>query len=90
MDMMLAGGPIQNDEISANITPDEETGIGAWTEQDIAHLLQTGMRPDGSMVEGAMAQQIERRFSTLNNEDALAIGAYLKSIPAVSNDPFAQ
>ena len=88
MEMFLAGGPIQNDEIAANITPDEETGIGAWSAAEIGHLLQTGERPDGSMVEGAMAQQIDRRFSKLTDDDALAIGEFLKSIPAVSNNPF--
>ena len=88
-DMFLAGGPVQ-DEIASNITPDEATGIGSWSEEEIANLLLTGTRPDGSEVEGSMAQQIDRRFSLLTEDDALAIAAYLKSIPAISNDPYAQ
>lgn len=32
-----------------------------------------------------MAQQVERRFSKLTEEDAAAIAAYLKSLPAVKN-----
>lgn len=88
-DMFLAGGPVQ-DEIAPNITPDEATGIGSWSEEEIANLLLTGTRPDGSHVEGSMAQQIDRRFSKLTEEDALAIATYLKSIPAISNDPYAQ
>lgn len=88
MDLFLAGALVPNtDEYAANITPDEETGIGLWTAEEIAHFLQTGMFPDGSQTVGAMAQQIERRFSQLTDEDALAIAAYLKSIPAVSNTP---
>jgi hypothetical protein len=90
MDLFLAGGPLPDDEISANITPDEETGIGAWSEEEIANLLRTGMHPDGSSVGGSMGQQIERRFSRLTEEDALAIAAYLKSIPPISHDPAAQ
>ena len=82
--MMLAGSPLR-DEFAANITPDEETGIGSWTEEEIAHFLMTGMYPDGSKVEGAMAQQIERRFSKLTEGDSAAIAAFLKSIPAVVN-----
>lgn len=82
--MLLAGAPLR-DEFASNLTPDEETGIGSWAEADIAHFLVTGMYPDGSMVEGAMAQQIERRFSKLTEGDATAIAAYLKSIPAVVN-----
>jgi mono/diheme cytochrome c family protein len=89
MDLFMAGAPVE-DEIAANITPDEATGIGAWSEEEIATLLRTGVEPDCSEVGGAMAQQIERRFSRLTEEDALAIAAFLKSIPAVSNDPAAQ
>lgn len=82
--MLLAGAPLR-DEFAANLTPDEETGIGAWSEEEIATFMQTGTHPDGSQVEGAMAQQIERRFSTLTDADAAAIAAYLKSLPAVVN-----
>lgn len=83
-DMMLAGAQVQ-DEFAANITPDEETGIGSWSEEEIANFLRTGAYPDGSLVEGAMGQQITRRFSTLTEADAAAIAAYLKTIPAVEN-----
>lgn len=88
-DLYLAGGPVQ-DEIAANITPHESTGVGKWSEDEIAHFLVTGEYPDGGRVTGAMAQQIDRRFSTLTETDAMAIAAYLKSIPAVDHDPYAQ
>jgi mono/diheme cytochrome c family protein len=90
-EMLLAGAPMSDDsgEVAANITPDEATGIGAWTEEQIAEFMRTGTEPDGEQIEGAMAQQIERRFSKLTEEDAAAIAAYLKSIPAVANDPSA-
>ncbi|MEZ4660822.1 MAG: hypothetical protein R2911_25000 [Caldilineaceae bacterium] len=58
---------------------DEETGIGSWSAEEIASFMQTGTFPDGSQAEGAMAQQIERRFSALTDGDAAAIAAYLKS-----------
>lgn len=87
MDLMLAGATVR-DSTAANITPDEETGIGSWTVEEIAALMRTGTRPDGSAVEGAMAQQIDRRFNTLTETDALAIAEYLKSIPAVSHNPY--
>lgn len=90
MEMFLAGAPYRDDEVAANITPDEETGIGNWSEEEIAHFLQTAERPDGSLLEGTMEQQIDRRFSELTDEDAAAIAAFLKSIPAVSNDPSAE
>ncbi|MBX3013361.1 MAG: c-type cytochrome [Caldilineaceae bacterium] len=83
-DMLLAGAPLR-DEFASNLTPDEATGIGSWSEAEIAHFLVSGMYPDGSMVEGAMGQQITRRFSQLTEGDATAIATYLKSIPGVSN-----
>lgn len=91
-ELMLAGATMPGDsgEVAANITPDEATGIGKWTEDEIATFMLTGARPNGKELKGAMAQQIERRFSKLTEEDAKAIGAYLKSLPAVSNDPYAQ
>ena len=79
-DMFLAGGPFNDKEKVANITPDEETGIGKWTEEQIATFMHTGTRPDGKQVEGTMAQAIDRRFSKLTDEDAAAIA----STPATS------
>lgn len=89
MSKFLAGGPIE-DQISANITPNTETGIGNWTEAQIAHLLATGERPDGSMVGGLMLQVVQGGFSKLTDADRGAIAAYLKTIPPVNNNPFAQ
>ncbi len=86
-DMMLAGAPLRGSEVAANITPDEATGIGKWTEDQLAEFMRTGKEPDGKQIEGAMAQQIERRFSKLTEADAKAIAAFLKSIPAVKNEP---
>lgn len=85
-DMLLAGQPLRGD-FASNLTPDEETGIGSWTVEQISTLLRTGTTPEGTQLEGAMAQQVERRFSKLTEDDAAAIAAYLKSIPAVKNAP---
>lgn len=87
MEMFLAGNRINEDEVAWNITPDEATGIGDLSEEDIANFLRTGMLEDGSQVAGTMGTQIERYFSKLTEEDALAIAAFLKSIPAVENEP---
>ncbi len=65
-----------------NLTPDMETGIGKWSEQDIAKALRTGMRPDGSIIQPPMPWP---NFTKLTDEDVAALAAYLKSIPAVSH-----
>lgn len=83
---LLAGSFIEG-EVSANITPDNDTGIGKWTEAQIAELLKTGKRPDGTSVAGLMAQVVQGGFSKLTDADRAAIAAYLKTIPAVNNVP---
>jgi mono/diheme cytochrome c family protein len=73
----------------SNITPDQETGIGSWTIEQIVTALQTGNRPDGRVLAPIMPW---RSFAGLSKADATAIGAYLKSIPPVKNQvagPFA-
>lgn len=64
-----------------DITPDPKTGIGRWSEDDIAFLLKEGGTPDGDFVGGAMAE-IVRDTARLTDDDRRAIAAYLKTVPA--------
>ena len=64
-----------------NITPDEKTGIGSWSEDDIASLLKDGGTPDGDFVGGSMAE-IVRNTGRLTDDDRRAIAAYLKTLPS--------
>src|SRR6185437_4630440 len=66
-----------------NITPDKETGIGGWTDEQIAVALTTGKRPDGRQLAPIMPYHA---FSYLVKEDVTAIVAFLRSIPAVKNE----
>lgn len=52
-------------ELAPNITPDQETGIGAWSKQDLQWLLETGMKPDADNVQGLMAEAIDDGYSHL-------------------------
>ena len=65
-----------------NLTPDEETGLGKWTKEQIATAITTGKRPDGRMLAPAMPVD---SFKHLTHDDALAIAAYLKTLPAIKN-----
>jgi mono/diheme cytochrome c family protein len=65
-----------------NITPDKETGIGNWTVEQIVTALQQGKRPDGRTLAPIMPYHA---FSYLSKDDALAIAAFLQSIPPVKN-----
>lgn len=66
-----------------NITPDKETGIGSWTNEQIVAALQLGKRPDGRTLAPIMPYHA---FSYLTKEDAFAIAAFLQSIPPVKNE----
>ena len=85
----LAGGGVPREggqiEVAPNITPDRNTGIGSWSEDDIVKLLKTGSGPGGQEVHGLMREVIENPpwggFNQLTDQDARAVAAYLKSIP---------
>ena len=65
-----------------NITPDPDTGIGTWSEQDIITLLKDGQTPDFDFVGGAMGE-IVRNTSRLDDDDRQAIAVYLRSLPPI-------
>jgi len=87
----LAGNPKgKGPEGSAvpNITPDRETGLGSWTEEQITDYLGTGNKPDGDVAGGLMMEVIEGSaagYKDLTKADRQAIAKYLKSIPPIKN-----
>jgi mono/diheme cytochrome c family protein len=86
-DMHLAGGygfdnPVIGRWAGANITPDPETGIGGWSEKQIATAIREGKRPNGSVIGPPMPFAHYRKIS---DADAAAMAAYLKSVPPVRN-----
>jgi mono/diheme cytochrome c family protein len=81
----LGGGnamPDMNGRIvkTANITPDPETGIGRWSEDEFVRLLRFGVRPDNSVIVYPMVP-----FPELRDDEARAIHAYLRTVPAIKN-----
>jgi mono/diheme cytochrome c family protein len=92
MDKRLAGGmhfelppPLGEGVMYAsNITPDDKTGIGGWTEEQIAAAVKGMKRPDNTPI-GFPMMTYAAVWSQLTDQDALAIAKYLKSIPAVAN-----
>lgn len=68
--------------VGPNLTSDKATGLGGWTDAQILAALQKGQRPDGRMLAPIMPWHA---FATLTPQDADAIVAFLRSLPAVSN-----
>jgi len=63
------------------LTNDIQTGMGRWTAADIAALLKTGISAHSS-ASGPMAEVVLGSTQHLTDDDALAIGVYIKSLPA--------
>ena len=68
--------------VSRNLTSDPETGIGRWSEQQLANAIRNGRTPTRLLNPIAMPWGL---LHALTEEDALAIGAYLKTLPPVTN-----
>lgn len=66
-----------------NLTSDQETGLGKWSEKDITFLLETGLKPDGDDVGDGMGEVVDASTSKLTAEDRAAIATYLKSVPPI-------
>jgi len=66
---------------SRNITMDEETGIGTWSEADFVKAVKTGILPHGPASRPPM-----KPFADLTDGEAKAIYAYLKTIPKIRNE----
>jgi mono/diheme cytochrome c family protein len=66
-----------------NLTPDSATGIGSWTKEQIVRALRTGNTPSGAQLAPIMPWQ--NYGSILDEDDAMAIASYLKSLPPVTH-----
>jgi mono/diheme cytochrome c family protein len=84
---LMAGGktiatPFGN-LVAPNITPDRETGIGAWTDEQFVQALQQGVGRHGEFLYGAFPYTA---YTKVKRDDLLAIRAYLNTLPPVKNE----
>lgn len=69
---------------STNITPDRETGIGTWSDDDFVRALHRGIAKDGTHLYPAFPYT---SYTALSGDDAVAIKAYLFSLPPCMRRP---
>ena len=84
----LAGGLVIHiepfgDFPSGNLTPDKETGLGTWSDDEIKRTITKGILKDGTRLLPYPMDWAS--FSTMAPSDLDAIVAYLRSIPPVVN-----
>jgi mono/diheme cytochrome c family protein len=83
----FAGGPIPvgppDWPPAANLTPDAETGLGNWTEEDFFRAIREGTRPDGSkLYSEAMPWET---FRYMSDTELSALWLFLSSLEPVSS-----
>src|SRR5579862_5749650 len=83
----LAGGlvleiPELGHVIVPNITPDKNTGIGKWSEAQIALAVREGKRPDGTIIGPPMPIGFYRGLS---DADVAAIAAYVHGVRPINH-----
>jgi mono/diheme cytochrome c family protein len=66
---------------SPNITADEASGIGNWSDNDFVRAVREGIRNDGQHLYPAFPYT---SYTQLSRSDVLAIKAYLFSLPKIS------
>lgn len=85
-DKGLSGGMLFDEPpfkaYAPNITPDLDTGIGQWTDTQLAKAIREGIRPDKSVIGPPMPLEFYRHLS---DDDLAAIVSYLRAQPAVKN-----
>src|ERR1700753_569751 len=84
----FAGGKRLNSQFGAiyspNLTPDRDTGIGGWSEDDFYRALHEGIAPDGSHYYPVFSYP---NFTRMTRDDVLAIHTYLATLKPVHNTP---
>jgi mono/diheme cytochrome c family protein len=82
----FAGGKRLNSQFGAiyspNLTPDRDTGIGGWSDDDFYRALHEGIAPDGSHYYPVFPYP---NFTRMTHDDVLAIHAYLATLQPVHN-----
>jgi len=68
-----------------NITPDKDTGIGAWSDDDIASYLAEGHARGRGTASGPMGEAVDASFSHMTPEDIHALVTFLRSVPPIAS-----
>ena len=66
-----------------NITPDPETGIGKWSDDEIKRLMREGIRPDGRPIS---TQMPFLSYKSMQERDLDAVVAYIKTVPPLRRE----
>jgi mono/diheme cytochrome c family protein len=77
-------GTVQAGWRAYNITSDRNSGLGAWSDADLAHYLSLGHADGHGTAAGPMGEVVDDSLSKLTPGDITAMVTYLRSVPAVT------
>lgn len=69
-----------------NLTSDKVSGLGSWSDSELAQYLQTGHVDGKAQAAGPMAEAVTNSLQYLHDDDIKAIVTYLRTLPPV-RDP---
>jgi mono/diheme cytochrome c family protein len=78
-------GAVQAGWRAYNITPDHASGVGTWSDADLAHYLSAGHAEGRGTASGPMGEAVDESLSYLKASDIAAIVAYLRTVPGISS-----
>lgn len=76
-------GGVAEGWIAYNITGDRTTGVGAWSQAELAHYLSTGHAAGRGTASGPMSEVVDLSLSYMTPGDVDAMVAYLTSVPPI-------
>jgi mono/diheme cytochrome c family protein len=83
----FAGAPVAGWR-AFNISSDKMTGLGGWTDEDIALYLSAGHAADHGTASGPMGEAVDHSFSKMAQADIEAMVRFLRSVPPSTSPDF--
>ncbi len=71
---------------ATNLTPDNETGLGEWTEKMFIEAMRTGHHQGNKDNRKIFPPMPNKHYAQMNDADLKAIWAYLKTVKPVKNE----
>jgi mono/diheme cytochrome c family protein len=68
-----------------NITSDKATGVGGWSDADLASYLANGHANGHGTASGPMGEAVDRSFSQMTPDDIKSMVAYLRTVPPIAS-----
>jgi len=77
-------GAVQAGWRAYNITSDPKSGVGAWSEADLAHYLAAGHADGRGTATGPMGEAVDNSLHYMTQGDITAIVTYLRSVSGIA------